>query len=203
MSDTKGSKIKFDYEETEHNAGNEIFCAINDQNNRNIISGETKNFFLGDNIRREYDLQKSILDGRDGIIKDLIAKLKSNHGISAASSPLLGFIKSTKDEVPEKDLWLALFDAETEEELEALEQTEVDIMTQAVSAYRSVSATPEFRALEKIRETTRHNEAQALYNADYQAKLTMARNLLNLGISPSIISQSSGLTIEEIERIER
>jgi len=96
LSDTKGSKIKFDYEETEHNAGNEIFCTINDQNNRNIISGETKDFFLGDNIRREYDLQKSILDGRDGIIKDLIAKLKSNHGISAASSPLLGFIKSTK-----------------------------------------------------------------------------------------------------------
>ena len=31
----------------------------------------------------------------------------------------------------------------------------------------------------------------------------MARNLLSLGISLDIIAQSSGLTIEEIERIER
>jgi len=69
------------------------------------------------------------------------------------------------DDPNEKDLWLALFNAETEEELEALERTEVEIMTQAVTAYRSVSATDEFRVLENRREKTRRDEAQALYNA--------------------------------------
>jgi len=103
----------------------------------------------------------------------------------------------------ERDLWLALFNAETEEELEALERMEVDIMTQAVSAYRTVSASEKFRTLEKIREKTRHDEAQALYNKEKQTELNMAKNLLNLGVSHEVIAQSSGLTIEEIERIER
>ena len=78
-------------------------------------------------------------------------------------------------------------------------------MTQAVSAYRSVSATPEFRALEKIREKTRHDEAQALYNARNQARnqerITMAKSLLEDGSSFEFISKHTGLSIEEIERI--
>ena len=70
----------------------------------------------------------------------------------------------------EKDLWLALFNSETEEELETLERLEMGIMAQAVEAYRNVSSTPEFRALEKIREKTRHDEAQALYNAEQRER---------------------------------
>ena len=65
----------------------------------------------------------------------------------------------------EKDLWLALFNAETEEELEELSKTGGEVMSEAIQAYRGVTATDEFRNLEWIRTKTQHDEAQALYNA--------------------------------------
>ena len=68
----------------------------------------------------------------------------------------------------EKDLWLALFNARTEEELEKLVFTGGEVMSQAVEAYRGVTATEEFRYLEILRERTRHDEAQAIGNAKRQ-----------------------------------
>ena len=66
----------------------------------------------------------------------------------------------------EKDLWLALFNAETEEEMAIIERLGVPVMNQAVEAYRSVSATDEFKYLEQLRAKARHDEAQALRNAE-------------------------------------
>ncbi|MCL2356567.1 MAG: Rpn family recombination-promoting nuclease/putative transposase [Defluviitaleaceae bacterium] len=66
----------------------------------------------------------------------------------------------------EKDLWLALFNAETEEELEKLSKTGGAVMGEAIQAYRGVTATEEFRSLEFLREKTRHDEAQAIRNAE-------------------------------------
>jgi predicted transposase/invertase (TIGR01784 family) len=62
-------------------------------------------------------------------------------------------------------LWLKLFDAETEEELQQIEALEVTVMEQAIKAYRSITATDEFRTLERMRFDARHNEAAALGNA--------------------------------------
>jgi uncharacterized small protein (DUF1192 family) len=62
-------------------------------------------------------------------------------------------------------LWLALFSAKTEEELKQIEALEVPVMTQAIGAYRSVTATDEFKELERLRSRARHNEASALGNA--------------------------------------
>jgi len=62
-------------------------------------------------------------------------------------------------------VWLKLFDAETEEDLARLEALEVSDMQQAIKAYRHVSATEEFRALERMRSDARHNEASALGHA--------------------------------------
>jgi len=62
-------------------------------------------------------------------------------------------------------VWLKLFDAETEEDLAKLEALEVSDMQQAIQAYRHVSATDEFRTLERMRSDRRHNEASALGNA--------------------------------------
>jgi hypothetical protein len=39
-------------------------------------------------------------------------------------------------------------------------------MNEAVEAYRHVTATDEFKYLERLRATTRHDEAQALRNAE-------------------------------------
>ena len=69
------------------------------------------------------------------------------------------------DKNNEKELWLALFNAETEEELNIIEGLGVSVMSQAIQAYRNVSATDEFRNLETMREKTRHDEAQAIRNA--------------------------------------
>ena len=66
----------------------------------------------------------------------------------------------------EKDLWLALFNAETEEELIKIEGLGVPVMNEALKAYRHVSTTDEFKYLEKLRAKTRHDEAQALFNAE-------------------------------------
>ena len=66
----------------------------------------------------------------------------------------------------EKDLWLALFNSETEEELEKLVLNGGEVMSQAVEAYRSLTATEEFRHLEILRERARHDEAQAIRNAE-------------------------------------
>ena len=62
-------------------------------------------------------------------------------------------------------LWLKLFDAETEEDLAKLEALEVPDMQQAIKAYRHVSATEEFRSLERMRSDARRNEASALGHA--------------------------------------
>ena len=38
-------------------------------------------------------------------------------------------------------------------------------MQEAIEAYRSITASPEFREAERLRSKARHDEAQALYNA--------------------------------------
>jgi hypothetical protein len=63
-------------------------------------------------------------------------------------------------------LWLKLFDAETEEELSQIEALGAKVMNQAIGAYRSITATEEFRTLERMRTDARHNEAAALFNAE-------------------------------------
>jgi ABC-type lipoprotein export system ATPase subunit len=92
LSNEKGTKVEFEYDGTFYTSGQDIFHIINDQNNRNIIVGETKDFFIGDNIRREFELQSFISSERDRILTEIIATLKSVHGVSAANSPLIGFI---------------------------------------------------------------------------------------------------------------
>ena len=74
------------------------------------------------------------------------------------------------DPTSEKDLWLALFNAKTEEELEKLVSDGGAIMSQAVEAYRGVTATDRFKYLEILRERTAHDEAQALYNAQLKER---------------------------------
>jgi predicted transposase/invertase (TIGR01784 family) len=65
----------------------------------------------------------------------------------------------------ELKLWLSLFRAKTEEELTRLKALEVPIMEQAINAYRQITATDEFKELERLRSRARHNEASALRHA--------------------------------------
>lgn len=96
FSNGKGTHIEFEYDGKLCTSGQGVFHIINDQNNRNIIVGEAKDFFLGDNIRREFELQEFIASERTKIIGEIISLLKSKYGISAASSPLVELISIPK-----------------------------------------------------------------------------------------------------------
>ena len=68
-----------------------------------------------------------------------------------------------------KELWLKLFRADTEEELAKIEAMGVQTMNEAIQAFRHVAASPEFKAIERMRSKARHDEAQALKNAERKA----------------------------------
>jgi predicted transposase/invertase (TIGR01784 family) len=68
------------------------------------------------------------------------------------------------------ELWLKLFKAETEEELAVIKAMEVPEMEQAINAYHKITATPEFRELERMRSIARHNEAAALRHARMEGR---------------------------------
>jgi predicted transposase/invertase (TIGR01784 family) len=102
-------------------------------------------------------------------------------------------------------LWLALFKANTEEELLKIQSLEVPIMDQAIGAFRSITASSEFQELERLREKARHDEAQALYHAKLEAKkeerITFAKKLLNRNRPIDEIVEDTGLTREEVENL--
>jgi hypothetical protein len=62
-------------------------------------------------------------------------------------------------------LWLVLFKAETEDELEEIEALQVPVMSHVLNAYYVITASSEFRERERLWEKARHDEAKALENA--------------------------------------
>ena len=56
LSDEKGTKVEFEYDGQIYTSGKDVFHIINDQNNRNIIKGETKDFFPA-TTSNEFELQ--------------------------------------------------------------------------------------------------------------------------------------------------
>ena len=121
-------------------------------------------------------------------------------------------LKKLPAEISEKDhllLWLSLFKAETEEELENIRQLEVPEMEQAINAYYTITASPEFRELERLRAKARHDEAQALYHAErkgkqegkWEEKFEIAARLLKRNRPVDEIMEDTGLTYEEVEHL--
>ena len=102
-------------------------------------------------------------------------------------------------------LWLSLFKADTEEKLEKIKGMEVPVMSQAINAYYTITASSEFREKERLRAKARHDEAQALYNARREAKreekFEIARNLRKMGMPFDQIIKATDLTLNEIEKL--
>ena len=92
LSDAPNTKLEFDYEGTSYTSGTNVFHVINDQNNRNIISGETRDFFLGDNIQHEFELQDMLAEKRAAFISAVISILKG-YKITTTKHPLLDLIE--------------------------------------------------------------------------------------------------------------
>jgi hypothetical protein len=62
-------------------------------------------------------------------------------------------------------LWLSLFKAETVEDLDRLKSFGVPEINEAIDAYYEITASSEFREMERMRELARHDEASALRHA--------------------------------------
>ncbi|WP_198166088.1 AAA family ATPase [Sporosarcina ureae] len=77
-----------DLEFTEQNSN--LFHVINDQNSRNLIEGDTEEFLLGDDIKKEYDLQRYLESEYNKIFTISLAdRLKKEFNIAKKSSELI------------------------------------------------------------------------------------------------------------------
>ena len=90
------------------------------------------------------------------------------------------------EKVSDKDellLWLALFNANTEEELQQIKALEVPEMEQAINAYYKITESSRFREIERVREKARNDEASALHHAKmegaFQSTLASIKNLMD------------------------
>lgn len=125
-------------------------------------------------------------------------------------------LRKLPDEVSKADdlrLWLSLFRAETEEDLEKIQKLGVPMMDQAINAYYRITGSPEFREVERLREKARHDEAQALYHARNEGrqegriegrqeeKVDIARNLLKMGMPFHQITQVTGLSQQDLKNL--
>lgn len=129
-------------------------------------------------------------------------------------------LKKLPKDITEDDallLWLSLFNANTEEDLEKIKRMEVPTMNQAINAYYAITASSEFREIERLREKARHDEAQALYHAEQKGiakgkiegkqegiaerNIEIARNLLAMDMPLNQIVKATGLTQKEIEAL--
>ncbi|MCL2054955.1 MAG: Rpn family recombination-promoting nuclease/putative transposase [Oscillospiraceae bacterium] len=103
-------------------------------------------------------------------------------------------------------LWLALFKAKTEEDLKKIEEMEVEEMQEAISAYKTVTVTPEFKEAARLRALARINEASALRSAERKGRQAGIHEGLQTGLQKGmekVIEQliKSGMTEEEVNRI--
>ena len=77
------------------------------------------------------------------------------------------------------------------------------LMEQAIKAYQQITADPEFRELERMREIARHNEASALRYARDEGKaegiIEIARKMKNAGRPLNEITEFTGLSAETIK----
>lgn len=97
LSGLKDTTLKFKYNNKEYDTGENIFSTIQDQNDRNIIQGNTKDFYLGENVRKEFELEESLENIRKNVV-DKIIEIATTHKMKNLSSLLLDcFTENEKD----------------------------------------------------------------------------------------------------------
>lgn len=92
LSDSPHTKLEYVYDGTTYASGANVFHVVSDQNNRNIISGETRDFFLGDNIQHEFELQDLLAEKRAAFISAVLSILKG-YKITTTKHPLSDLIE--------------------------------------------------------------------------------------------------------------
>lgn len=79
LSGVENSKIEYSIDGTSANSVSDNFFVISDQNSRNIISGKTDEFILGDNIKRETELYELLQQQCSGFKNDVYNFLKDRN----------------------------------------------------------------------------------------------------------------------------
>ena len=74
-------------------------------------------------------------------------------------------------------------------------------MSEAINAYHSVTNSPEYREMERLREKAGHDEAQALHHAEQKGIEKIALNLLKSGMPTGQIIQLTGLSQSELRKL--
>lgn len=77
-------------------ANDKKFHVIKDQINRNVIPGNTSDYLIGADIKREYDLKKKIADGFTKVFGDLPRMFKTEYKVTRIGDYLLS--KLTNDD---------------------------------------------------------------------------------------------------------
>ena len=79
------------------------------------------------------------------------------------------------------------------------------IVQQAYGQYRQFNQDARMRALDEAHQLFLHDQAtdreEAHEKGRAKEKIEIARNLKNMGLSPSSIAQATGLSLSEIERL--
>lgn len=98
LSREKDAEYEIEYNGTvSTHSDDTIFHIISDQLGRNIISGETREYFLGEDIAREYELHDLIENAFKELFDDLLrSSLTTKFKITAKSSPLVKRISDQK-----------------------------------------------------------------------------------------------------------
>ena len=95
-ANNKDANMKFDVvfegKEKIFEEGKEIFHIIKDQNNRNIIKGEAKDYLLGDNIEKEFALKNEVDKGFNETYSTIRDKMQIVFKIKKKNHKLIGDI---------------------------------------------------------------------------------------------------------------
>lgn len=74
------------------------FHAIGDQISRNVIEGETSDYLVGQEIRREYDLKKKLTNGLERAFNDLNLEYKNDYKTTKVTDYFLSVMKERNPE---------------------------------------------------------------------------------------------------------
>lgn len=92
MNCEDGGKYNIEYNNSTYENDESFFYIIKEQRQRNIIKGESEDFLVGDNIRREYELKEEINNKKTALCNNISSVLKSEFSITAKSSKLFNCI---------------------------------------------------------------------------------------------------------------
>ncbi len=88
-----------------------------------------------------------------------------------------------------RKLWLQFINAENEEDLEMINQTNVPIMQKAVRVIYDMSEDTKVREAARMREKALHDEASALHGAREEGRAEIIEKMRTAGLSESEISR--------------